>query len=60
MEYMKKQSLYYKFTCNFSVNDKDVVAYCEYGKKFASTAIEKNIFAAQFHPERVRKMGLSY
>ena len=42
----------------FSVNDEDVAAYCEYGKKFASIIEKENIFATQFHPEKSQKNGL--
>lgn len=36
----------------------NVVAYCDYGERFASILQKDNIFATQFHPEKSQKTGL--
>jgi glutamine amidotransferase len=35
-----------------------VVAFCEYGGKFAAAIQKNNIFAVQFHPEKSQELGL--
>lgn len=39
-------------------NDENISAYCEYGQKVPALVFNKNIFGAQFHPEKSGETGL--
>ena len=39
-------------------NPAHVVAYTDYGQKFASVVAKDNIYAIQFHPEKSQQVGL--
>lgn len=41
------------------VEDKNVLAYTNYGRKFAIVIGEDNIFCVQFHPEKSHKYGMN-
>jgi glutamine amidotransferase len=38
--------------------DESVLAYCDYGLKFASAVAKKNVIGVQFHPEKSQDAGL--
>jgi imidazole glycerol-phosphate synthase subunit HisH len=39
-------------------NEKDVMAYCEYGYAFPCAVYSDNIYGVQFHPEKSHKYGM--
>lgn len=39
-------------------NDENISAYCDYGVKIPSLVFNKNIYGAQFHPEKSGEVGL--
>lgn len=39
-------------------NDESISAYCEYGGKIPALVYNKNVFGAQFHPEKSGQTGL--
>jgi glutamine amidotransferase len=39
-------------------NDVDILAYCDYGKKFPAIVSKDNVTGIQFHPEKSQKNGL--
>lgn len=42
------------------MNEGDLLAFCEYGEKIPALVTDgKNVFGAQFHPEKSEKIGLS-
>ena len=41
-----------------SENERDIIATCDYGERFAAAVRKKNIFGTQFHPEKSQKNGL--
>ena len=41
-----------------AVNNPNVFATCDYGKKFAASVQQGNLFAVQFHPEKSADAGL--
>jgi glutamine amidotransferase len=45
---------YYAVPANLT----DVIAYTEYGQKFASIVAKDNVCAIQFHPEKSQQVGL--
>lgn len=47
----------YHMTC---ADDADIVAYTDYGYKFASIIQKGNIIGAQFHPEKSHKFGMQF
>ena len=56
-----KNDSYMYFVHSYVANPKNndlVVSYTEYGCKFPSVIINKNIYATQFHPEKSGKAGL--
>lgn len=42
----------------YALDNKDVIASCDYGSEFASIIQKDNIYATQFHPEKSQKSGL--
>ena len=40
-------------------DQKDVLAWCDYGEPFAAVIGRKNIFGMQFHPEKSQRAGLA-
>ncbi len=47
----------HSFYCIPEHND-DVLAFCEYGEKFAAAVHRENIWGMQFHPEKSQNVGL--
>jgi imidazole glycerol-phosphate synthase subunit HisH len=47
----------YYFSCN---NTDDILTYSNYGEKFASAVNSKNIYGAQFHPEKSHSNGIIF
>ena len=42
----------------FAADPADVAAWCEYGTRFACAVERRNLWAAQFHPEKSATLGL--
>lgn len=47
----------YHFQCE---NDKNIMAYTNYGNNFTSVIAQENIVSCQFHPEKSQKHGLQF
>lgn len=50
---------YFVHSYHLEPNNKSlIIAYCDYGVKFAAAVRNENIFGVQFHPERSQKAGI--
>lgn len=41
-----------------ALDDKNILAYCNYGKQFPAIVFDRNVVGIQFHPEKSQKNGL--
>ncbi len=54
----KNEYVYFVHTFQAFCNDKNISTYCEYGDKIPALVFNKNVYGAQFHPEKSGETGL--
>ena len=45
-------------TCHILIDDKNILATANYGKRFTCSIYKDNIYGVQFHPEKSHKFGM--
>lgn len=51
-------NFYFVHSYHFDCPKENVIAWCNYGQRFAAAIRKDNIFATQFHPEKSHTVGL--
>ena len=51
------RNFYFVHSFHLDCPEENVIAWCEYGQRFAAAVRKDNIFATQFHPEKSHLVG---